>query len=168
MRHAGRHLTEETWFHRWRASATTASWTSTDFSSEYELCCQIRRLLFGSRLRSSLAIGRVFSKFVDSLAWFRDCADFAARLIRVEKLGLRNAGRHLLTEATWFHRWWSAARKAFWTLVDFSFKYELRCQPWRHILTEATAFPQFRLASAIVTRHRENLFGIRTNSGAVS
>ena len=80
---------------------------------------------------------------------------------------MREGGRRR-KEATGFYQWCTLAAKAFWTLVDFCSEYELRCQPCRHILTEATAFTLFRLASAIVTRHRESVLGVRTMSGVAS
>ena len=62
-----------------------------------------------------------------------------ARLTFLEKRALRNAGSHILTEATWFHHWSTEATPASWTLMAWSLEYQLRSQARFHLLTEATA-----------------------------
>ena len=110
----------------------------------------------GFNSSASLASVIVFSEFVSFsvlLPCFRDLADLTAHLTIVEELGLRIVWRHLLTEATGFHRWCLAATTGSWTSTDFSFKYQLCGQALRHFLTQGTAFPQFRvrLRSSLVT-----------------
>ena len=74
---------------------------------------------------------------------------------------MRSDGTHILTGATWFHRWYAARATASWTSMDLSLEYQLRIQAWLHLPTEATALPPVWLSSSIVTRSCDRPTGAR-------
>ena len=152
MRNGGRHiLTEATWFHRWSSSTRTGPFTLMDLSLEHQLCFQAW-LQSGLLLLSSLVVVAVFSELVS-----------ACGVAGVTSHSSGSDGTFDFSGEVTFAQWRDSHpdRSNLVLSMDLSLEYQFRVQARLHLLTEATVSPPFWLASLIVTRRCDRLFGAR-------